>query len=39
MPKAPKTLRSRVRRGQQARSASIPKDKAFDEYQEKALVQ
>jgi transposase-like protein len=32
-------LRGRIRRGQQARSARIPKDKALDEYQEKALVQ
>jgi ABC-type methionine transport system ATPase subunit len=31
-------LRGRIRRGQQARSARIPKNKALDEYQEKALV-
>lgn len=32
-------LRGRIRRGQQARSARIPKNKALDEYQEKALIQ
>ncbi|KAI3222258.1 transcriptional regulator family: Centromere protein B, DNA-binding region [Penicillium roqueforti] len=32
-------LRGRVRRGRQARNAYIPKNKALDEYQEKALVQ
>lgn len=32
-------LRGRIRRGQQDHSARIPKNKALDEYQEKALVQ
>ncbi|KAJ5521862.1 hypothetical protein N7527_005977 [Penicillium freii] len=32
-------LRGRVRRGRQARNAYTPKNKALDEYQEKALVQ
>ncbi|KAJ5876199.1 transcriptional regulator family: Centromere protein B DNA-binding region [Penicillium soppii] len=32
-------LRGRVRRGQQARNAYTPQNKALNEYQEKTLVQ